>query len=241
MKKNNRFKKVVFLFVLLSLITGCGDKNNKKEDIVNQNNSNTQNNQNNQGGQKKEYTKSEIEANISITEEGFTELGKLVVVVQNNNDVSIDMRVISTFYDDSDKILENDYENFYAIGAKGKIAVEIYDTPESYKNYNIRIDAKQNDEVNYYNELEITHSNEEKVTAQVKSRSNNTIDYAIVSVIYYQGNKIVGYAEERVEDIESGATKSVTFKGPYDKNKYKVTYDNYKVFLSEAYYYDLTK
>jgi len=227
------FRFVVCFFVVLT-ITGCSD--DKQKDSSSSNTS-TGTNTNNDSS-KPIYTPSELSKNMTSSG-AVTEYGNLVVIAKNNNNVPVNVEIEVEFYDANGVILESDSNELQAVGSAAEIATEMWDTPEVFDNYKIYVDAEQTTNDSYFEQVELSHNNTgEEIAVQVKNNSQEMIDYITVSILYYQGDKIVGIDEENESDVKSGRAANFTFEYPYDKNYDDVTFDNYKVFITEAYSYN---
>lgn len=184
------------------------------------------------------YSPSELEKNITCSG-AITELGKLVVFATNNNKIPVDMEIEVEFYDANGIITGSSSNSLQAVGSRAEIAVEMWSTPEYFDNYKIYVDVEQTDEISYFDKLELTHNNNgDEIVVQVKNNSDDTIDYITVSVVYYQGNKVVGIDDSIEDDIKSGRSGNFKLNFPYNKNYKDVRFDSYKVFITEAYSYN---
>ncbi len=223
-------KKILSLIVLAFVfvtITGCGS-NSAKSNSTDLNTSSGTNTNNNDS----------LEKNIKSSG-AVTDLGKLVVFVTNENDVAVDMEIEVEFYDANGTIVGSDSEDLRAVGAKTDVAIEMWSTPESFDNYKIYVDVKQTINYSYFDKLELTQNNNGKeIVVQVKNNSNDTIEYITVSVVYYQGDKVVGYDDGIESDIKAGRAGNFTLDFPYDKRYDNINFDNYKVFITQAYSYN---
>lgn len=233
MKKN--LLSLLILVVLVVGLTGCSDKQENSSGTNTatgtNNNSSVNNNQQNVSG-------SELEKNITSSG-AVTDLGKLVVFVKNNNKVAVDMEIEVEFYDVNGTIVGSDSDDLQAVGANAEIAIDMWSTPSSFDNYKIYVDVEQADEISYFDNVELVHNNNGKeIAVQIKNNSNDTIEYITASVVYYQGDKVVGYDDSIESDIKSGRSANFTLDFPYNKNYKDVKFDNYKVFITEAYSYN---
>ncbi len=239
MKKNLlKFTRIFLIWVLfVGLLTGCSsDKTTSAS--PNFSGTNPNNNETNKNNKNENYSSSELEKKIT-SNGAITDCGKLVVFVSNNNKVPVDMEIEVEFYDANGTFVGSDSGDLLAVGSNGNIAVEIWSTPESFDNYKIYVDAEQTDEISYYNDIEISHSNNgEEIAVQAKNNSQDEIEYITVSVVYYQGEKVVGIASDIQNEIKSGRSANFTLNFPYDKKYHDVKFDNYKVFLNGAYSYN---
>ncbi len=222
----NYFK--IFTCIVLSFIilTGCSKSSTPNSTGTNAS-TNSDKNEN--------YSSENLGKNITSSG-SVTEQGKLVVFAKNNNNIAVDMEIEVEFYDANNTIVGSDSEELLGIGSNGEIAVEMYDTPENFDNYKIYVDVEKTDEISYYDQLEVTHNNNgEEIAVQVKNNSQDVIEYIAVSVVYYQGDKVVGIDDDIESDIKSGRSANFNLDFPYDKKYDDIKFDNYKVFVNGAY------
>ena len=224
-------KKKLFLFlsvVALIIITGCN--NNAKPSSTGTNTSSGS------GSDSKE----DLKLSENITSSGaITADGKLVVMATNGNNVAVDMSIEVEFYDANGTIVGNGNDMLEAVGPKAEIATEIYGTPDSFNNYKIYVDVEKTDNISYFDKLELTHNNNgEDIIVQVKNKSDDVIEYMDVSVVYYKENKVVGYDDDLQLDVKAGRSGNFTLHFPYDKRYKDVSFDNYKVYINQAYSYN---
>lgn len=230
-------KKLIYLFILGALViglTGCGGKDSKATSTGTNTSSGT--NTNNSKTQQK--TSSDLEKKIK-SNGAVTDSGKLVVFATNGNDVAVDMKIEVEFYDANGTIVGSDSDDLRAVGAKSEIAVEMWSTPEAFDNYKIYVDVEQTKEISYFDKLELVHNNNgNEIAVQAKNNSDDTIEFISVSVVYYQGDKVVGYDDGIQSDIKPGRSANFTLNFPYNREYDNVNFDNYKVFITEAYKYN---
>ncbi len=222
----------IFIFTFLTItLTGCNNVNTKNTSTgVNTNSSNN--------GNSNANLIAELEKNITSSASVAVN-GKLIVFAKNSNSVPIDMEIEVEFYDKNGVILGSDTEDFISVGANSEIAVEMYKTPETWDNYKIYIDAEQSDDKSYFDNLTINHSNNGKeIAVQVTNNSNDQIDYIAVAVVYYQGDKAVGIEDGLELDVKPGRSANFNIYYPNDKRYNDVSFDSYKVFITEAYSYN---
>jgi len=176
--------------------------------------------------------------NVS-TKGALAKNGRLIVFAENKNDFAIRMNIEVEFYDEEEKIVKSGKDSLYGVRPSSEIAVEIYDTPESFATYKIYVDAEKEDSyITYDKELELTDNNTgEEVAVQVKNNSENKIDWLTVSVVYYKDKEPVGISEGLESDIKPGRAANFNVGYAYDKNYDDVEFDDYKVFINEAYTY----
>ena len=221
-------KKLLSLVTIIAsvlLITGCGPIKRPNSTGVNTASGNVVNDS------------EKLEKNITSSA-SLTEMGKLIVFAKNNNKVDIDLTIEVEFYDENGTLVGSDKQSLYSVGAGSEVAVEMYETPSSFAKYDIYTDATgQTISKSFIKDLEISHNKTENVVAQVKNNSNETISAMEVAVVYYQGDKVVGYDYGLESDIKPGRSGNFNFSNPYNNNYDDISYDNYKIFVNEAYSY----
>lgn len=162
--------------------------------------------------------------------------GKLVVIAKNENDTAVDLEVEVEFYDSDNNIVGSASEDFYGVGADGKAAIELYETPEKFSKYKIFTDAVQTTTVSYYDKVKLSHNNNgEQIAVQVTNESKEEIQAMEVCVVYYRDGKIVGADTGSESDIKPGRSGNFNIDYPYSKSYDDVRFDKYKVFVNEAY------
>ena len=140
------------------------------------------------------------------------------------------------FYDADGTSVGSDSSCLNGVGAGAEIAVEMFSTPESFDSYKIDIDVEPTTNVSYFDQVELTHNNNgEEIVVQVKNNSQDVIDYTNVSVVYYQGDEVVGFNYDLEFSTETGESSNFILYFPYDNNYDDVSFDSYKVFINEAY------
>ena len=227
---------LVALLLAVVMVTGCG--NNKANSTGS--NTSTGTNTNNSSTNSNTSGKSAVDLGKKIKSSGATtDLGKFVVFITNENDVAVDMEIEVEFYDANGVIVGSDKENLEAVGSKAEVAIDMWSTPESFDSYKIYVDVKETTKTQYFDKIELTHNNTGKeIVVQVKNNSSDTIEYMTVSVVYYQGDKVVGYDDDIESEIKPDRSGNFKLSFPYNKNYDDVKFDNYKVFINEAYTYN---
>lgn len=183
-------------------------------------------------------TMSDIEKNISTSAE-LPEKSNLVVFATNNNSTPIDMEIEVEFYDADGNFLGSSSDDLMAVGAGREVAVEMWNTPANFSTYKIYVDAEKTDVTNYFDQIEMVHNNNGKnIVVQVKNKSEDTIEFMTVSVVYYNQGKVVGIADGVVSDIKPGRAGNFNIDYPYNSEYEDIKFDDYKVYIAEAYSYN---
>lgn len=226
--KKNLLRLFACAFLIITL-TGCSDKEESNSAKPNSTGNNNKTN---------EVSNSDLEKNITTSAE-VSKRDRLIVFVKNDNKVAVDMNVEVEFYDKDNNIVGSDTKTLTAVGKNAEVAIEMWDTPESFDNYKIYVDVENTREKCYFDDLEVKHNDTgEQVAVQIKNNSEDTIEYVSATIVYYQNNKVVGYDDDMESDVKAGRSANFNFDYPYDNNYDDVKYDSYKVFIAEAYSYN---
>ena len=183
-------------------------------------------------------TKSNPTDNIT-TSGAVAENGRLIVFAKNKNNYAISLDIEVEFYDESGSIIGSGKDSLNGVGAKSDVAVEIYETPESFATYKIYADAVKENYKTFKDELEVVDNNNgENIVVQVKNNSSDSIDWISVSVVYYKGDTPVGISDSLESDTKPGRSANFNIYYAYTKDYDEVSFDSYKVFVNEAYSYN---
>lgn len=217
----------------MGLLVGCS--NNSKESSIGKKPNGTGSNDNEE---KEDSKDADLGENVKVSGEVGKD-GRLVVIAKNNNKVAVEMEIEVEFYDANGKIVGSDTEYYFAVDPNREVAGQMYDTPEKFDNYKIYVDAKKTYNITtYFDKVEVDHNNNgEEIIVQVKNNSKDVIEGIMVSVVYYQGDKIVGYEYDMDMDVKSGRSANLKVPYPYDKDYNDIQFDNYKVFVVDAHSY----
>ena len=181
---------------------------------------------------------SDAENNISV-DAALAENGKLIVFVKNNNTVPVDIDIEVEYYDADGKFLGSSSDYLMAVGTGIEGAMEMCETPAVFDNYKIYTDVEISDEIEYFDQVEMTHNNNgQNVVVQVKNNSEDTIDYITVAVVYYNQGEVVGIEDGIASEVKPGRSGNFTLDFPCDSNYDDVEFDDYKVLVTEAYSYN---
>ena len=218
----NNVKYLLVLFSCIIFTTGCGIFSNNEEG------SNTSTGVNDS---------IRLSENISNTQHVLTD-GNIVVIAKNNNKELVELEIEVELYDESGTYLgkESDYLTAFAPNSEAALIFKLSDL--NYDTYKIYFDAKKSNEISYLDQIEIVHNdNGEEIVAQIKNNSNNTIEEINASIVYYQGDKVVGYEYDYDINIQSGRSANLEFSYPYDRNYDNIRFETYKIFVNTAYSY----
>lgn len=165
--------------------------------------------------------------------------GNLVVFAKNNKKVPVDMEFEVEFYDENDVIVGSSRDSLTAVGAGKEVVVEMSNTPKSFSTYKIYLDELESEETEYFDKIKVAHNNNgEEIVVQVKNNSEDEIENMTVTVVYYNQGKVVGVDEAMEFDIAKGRSGNFNFNYPLDSEYNDVQFDEYKVYVTEAYNYN---
>lgn len=183
-------------------------------------------------------TMTDLEKNISASAE-MAKSKKLVVFAKNNNTTAVDMDIEVEFYDENETFVGSSTNYLTAVEKGKEIAVEMYETPANFKTYKIYINAEETEETEYFDKIEMTHKNNgETIAIQVENKSEDTIEFLSVAVVYYKDGKVVGIEDSTDLDVKPGRKGNFNIDFPYDAEYNHVEFDDYKVYVTEAYSYN---
>lgn len=165
--------------------------------------------------------------------------GDLVVFTKNNKNVAVDMDFEVEFYDENGMIVGSSINYLTAVGAGREVVVEMSNTPKNFSTYKIYVDETESEEIEYFDEIKVVHNNNgEEIVVQVKNNSQDEIKYMTVMAVYYNQGKVVGIDEDMASEIAKGRSGNFTLDYPYDTEYNDVQFDEYKVYVTEAYSYN---
>lgn len=175
--------------------------------------------------------------NIEVSGE-FTLDGGFLIFAKNNNDVSVDIEFEVEFYDKEGNFLGA--QNSYICGAKpnGELIdfINRYSMDSKAYKYNIYADARDTLYKEYFDQISLSHNNTgEKIVAQIKNNSEDTIESLSTIVLFYNEGKLIGFVTDSDYDLKPGRTANFDYRPPYDENYDPMKFDEYKIVVNEAY------
>ena len=219
------------------LLTNNGDKSssNRKEVIkTDDNNSKTEKDTNDS----KDYSK-----NIKYSEYKLED-GKIVVILKNNNSTEVSIDATVEYYNKENVMVDHDSESLLTVAPGQETAIRIYGTDREYDNYKLKIEASKDKYMSYYKsyykEVKISSKNnaiDEEIEVTFSNNSDKKIETAKVAAVFYKNGKVVGYSYDGEYDIEAGKSVAMYIDYPYDSKFDDIEFDDYKVYLVEAYSY----
>ncbi|MBQ7790422.1 MAG: hypothetical protein IJ399_04085 [Bacilli bacterium] len=180
-------------------------------------------------------TKTGTESNIDY-KTYFTDNGEMIIIATNNNSKNVDIDVEVEFYDKNKKLVGVESDSITASSKESEFSLDFKDIPKSYDSYKIYIDVEETDASSYTKVLKAeSEKSEEKVVVQIKNTTDKEIEYIKASIIFYKGEKIVGYDYSLDEEIKPDRSANFEFDYPFDENLENIEFDNYEIYINEAY------
>ena len=225
---------IVIIALLCVLLPNNSSNNNNNSSLIENNDTDEKDDIENEDLNVEEDD-SNVKYNTYITNDG-----EMIIIATNNNKNVVDIEFEIEYYDKSNKLVGSGYADISAVSKNSQFALDVYDAPKSYDSYKVYVDVEETDNISYLGKLTATHNNnkdEEEVIVQVKNTTDKEIEYIGVSIVFYKDNKIVGYDDSLDGEIKSGMSANFTFSYPYDESYDTIYFDDYQVFINEAYTY----
>lgn len=225
---------IVIIALLCVLLPNNSSNNNNNSSLIENNDTDEKDDIENEDLNVEEDD-SNVKYNTYITNDG-----EMIIIATNNNKNVVDIEFEIEYYDKSNKLVGRGYADISAVSKNSQFALDVYDAPKSYDSYKVYVDVEETDNISYLGKLTATHNNnkdEEEVIVQVKNTTDKEIEYIGVSIVFYKDNKIVGYDDSLDGEIKSGMSANFTFSYPYDESYDTIYFDDYQVFINEAYTY----
>ncbi len=180
-------------------------------------------------------TKTGSESNIDY-KTYFTDDGEMVIIATNNNSKNVDIDVEVEFYDKNNKLVGVETDNISASSKGSKFSLNFKDVPKSYDSYKVYIDIEETNATSYTKDLKAeSEKSEEKIVVQIKNTTDKEIESIKASIIFYKDEKIVGYDYSIDDEIKPDRSANFEFDYPFDENLENIEFDNYEVYINEAY------
>lgn len=216
--------------------------NNTKADIDNKEETNVieDDNKKEETSDKKENiiigeSKTGTESNIDY-KTYFTDNGEMIIIATNNNSKNVDIDVEVEFYDKNKKLVGVESDSITASSNGSKFSLNFKDVPKSYDSYKVYVDIEETTATSYTNDLKAeSEKTEEKVVVQIKNTTDKEIEYIKASIIFYKDKKIVGYDDSLDDEIKPDRSANFEFDYPFDENLDNIEFDNYEIYINEAY------
>lgn len=206
-------KKILVLIGVLFLMTGCF--NNQDEDLSTES----------------------LKNNIEIKIEKYS--GNELLHVKNRNSKNVGINITVNYLNSEDIIINSEAKNILSFSGNGEMVLKIDNVPNEYKEAKIDYDVVVPSYIkDYVEDLDIGYKRTNTVSAEVKNKSDDTINNISLGIVFYKNKEIVGYDEEVIIDLKGGQTKIVDFFNPMNKEYSFLEYDNFKIYTNYAYSFD---
>lgn len=180
-------------------------------------------------------TKTGTESNIDY-KTYFTDNGEMIIIATNNNSKNVDIDVEVEFYDKNKKLVGVESDSITASTNGSKFSLDFKDVPKSYDSYKIYIDVEETSATSFTKDLKAeSEKSDEKVVVQIKNTTEKEIEYIKASIIFYKDVKIVGYDYSLDDGIKPSRSANFEFEYPFDENLENIEFDNYEIYINEAY------
>ncbi len=171
---------------------------------------------------------------------------KIALFIKNNNSKDIRVEIEVEFYDESDKLVDTELAYLPILG-KNTETVEIVSTgllkSIEYDHYKVKIkkvDFAMDMYTTYQDKVELTTNDTGKqIMIQAKNTSSETINSAVVLVLFYKGDTIVETQSGYISDCGPGETANLKIIYPMDYSTFEnVEFDNFEAIVQSAYAYN---
>lgn len=180
--------------------------------------------------------------NITMEKVGITKYGDFVIKVTNNNEGAVCLSSITTIFKDSSGnfvISKEADQSFVCIPAKGVTYVHNWGYDENYSQYptyEFKCEFGNISDYFVYNGIELKSNNTGKqIAVTLTNNSGKTIESANVTVVYYQGNEIVGITTGYSDTtVANGSNAYINVEYAKDSRYQEVSFDKYEVYYTQA-------
>lgn len=168
-----------------------------------------------------------------------TDRNRVVLVVKNTNSKTIDVDFEISYYDDKDVIVGRDTEYITAFPANAESAIEFHEPEKEYDHYKITYKTEKTEySTSHFDDVEVEakdNKEDEEFELVVKNSSKETIGDLTVAIVFYRNGKVVGYSYDFDYDVPAGESILMTIDYPFDSDYHTIDFDDYKVYVVEAY------
>ena len=189
---------------------------------------------------KEEEEKEKINKNFTV-EDYVLANGNVLLVVKNNNDVTVDGKIKVEFYNEQEQLVNSEDGYFFFLRGNKTVYTDIFLSESEKSNYSkykvtVKLD-KSLESTQYHDKITINSSKtNDNILIQVTNNSDDTIKNIDVGVLFYdQDKKIIGFGEALLTDVKSKETTSGKVYLPHDKNYDDLAFDSYEVVVNAAY------
>lgn len=231
---------IACLIVMLILLLGNNNSDSDNLAINGVVNTNTDTNTNNVVDDTPVDDVPISDSKIAILNEDSDQRNRLLLTLKNKNKTTIDVVTEVEFYDEDDKFLGSDKAYLYGFGYNQEAVIRIYNTPTGYAYYKVYFDVDESYYISYVKDMTLTSNNnkaDNKIVVQAKNNSDVEIKTVEVVVIFYKNNEVVGYETDYETSISPGRSANLSYYYPYDSSYDTIDFDDYKLYINEAYIY----
>lgn len=175
------------------------------------------------------------------SDDGHTSISYAAKIHNPNEEYAVEFPVITITARDADgKILKTENDKIFAIAANDTIAIGREIVHEGDEPDSVEITVSNNsddyihqsgsgkirhDELTISNASEIIGEHERRYTGEVTNNSNENLDNVAITVIYKNGDKIVGGELDIIDELSIGSTK------PFEISSYvDIEHDSYEIY-----------
>lgn len=236
-----------FLIILsLFLISGCSSVQKtifEYENMYKENANSVQSKTKNETSQKKNTTE-EVEEENSVEKEDIEILfckmnrtGQLIYSVRNNKNIPEDIVFYVHFYNETGKEMKTISETLPCVGVDETIFsfISSSEIPENFSDYKAKIDFSESSVKNLKNEISYTTENKEKVLLSGDNLSSESLSSLSFVIEYKYEGEVLCCNTLYFTEIAPYGHFSSYFESPKDANGNELNYDDYSIFLKEAW------
>lgn len=184
-------------------------------------------------------------ASKSLTRKYYEYDNKVVAIITNNYDKDIKIDATAVFYDSNKSMLGKSSEYIYSLASGDTCAIEFagpYDSNYKdvvYDSYKVNYTFSEPYALSISKNIEITYNDgADNVMVEVHNNGKKICDSAIVSIVFYKNNQVVGYDYTYADVKSPGSYDYIEFDYPYDNNYDTIYPDDYDIYINSAFYYN---
>ena len=185
--------------------------------------------------QEKEYEK----LNKNFTTKEYKIKDGLLIILDNKNDKVVDAKYSVEFYDEAGTIVDvvEDYSFYIPASGKGYAEARLYDKKFSTYKVTAKLDESPTQKT-YNDKVKVTTQNtiEDEIIFQVKNESDKKLSVDIGVLFFAEGDVLIAYEEEFIDDLESGETASEKVYIPDDEDYNPIKYSRVEYVVTSAIY-----
>ena len=176
-------------------------------------------------------------SNIKSTEY-VTKRDRVVVVLENKNSIDLTLDAEIVYYDANNTILEKDSGYLASFQAGATSAIEFYEPEDPYDHYKITYEAEKAYYRAHNSEVTIKDVDDKengRINVTFTNNSKEEINNIEVGILFYKNGKVVGYSDDFEYDLPAGESILLKIDYPYDNNYDDLDFDDYKIYINDAY------